>query len=47
MIFAPVLLIPRIGHEAEFVIASNASKVGIAGVLLQEENFGSLRPRAY
>ncbi len=34
MIFAPVLLIPTMGHKAEFVVATDASKVGVAGVLL-------------
>jgi hypothetical protein len=47
MISAPMLLIPNMGHEAEFVIAIDASKVGIDGVLLQEDTFGSLRPCAY
>jgi hypothetical protein len=35
------------GHEAEFVVASDAGKVGIAGALLQEDTSGSLRPCAY
>jgi len=35
MISAPVLLIAKMGHEAEFVVATVASKVGIVGVLLQ------------
>ena len=47
MISAPVLSIPKFGHEADFVAATDASKVGIAGVLLQEDTSGSLRPRAY
>jgi len=34
MIFAPLLLIPTIGHAAEFVVAVDASKVGTVGVLL-------------
>jgi hypothetical protein len=46
MISAQVLLIPKMGHEAEFVVATIASKVGIACVLLQEETSGSLRPCA-
>jgi len=29
------VLIPKMGHEAEFVVATDASKVGIVGVLLQ------------
>jgi hypothetical protein len=47
MISAPMLLIPKSGHYAEFVVATDASKVGIAGVLLQEDSDGHLRPCAY
>jgi hypothetical protein len=47
MISAPVLLIPKSGRDAEFVVATDASKVGIAGVLLQEDSNGNLRPCAY
>ena len=47
MISAPVLLIPNMGHEAEFVVATNASKVGIAGGILQKDALGSLRRCAY
>jgi len=47
MILAPVLLIPKRGHETGFVVATDASKVGIVGVLLQEDTSGSLRPCAY
>ena len=47
MISAPVLLIPKFGRDAEFIDATDASKVGIAGVLLQEESEGHLRPCAY
>ena len=47
MISAPVLLIPTMGHEAEFVVAIDASKVGVAGVLLQADTSNSLRPCAY
>ena len=47
MISAHVLLIPKSGQEAEFVVATDASKVGIAGVLLQEDSDGHLRPCAY
>ena len=36
MILAPVLLIPKVGHEAEFDVAIDASKASIAGVLFQE-----------
>ena len=46
MISVPVLLIPNMEHEAEFVVATNASKVGIDGMLLQEDTSGSLRPCA-
>ena len=47
IISAPVLLIPKSGQEAEFVVSTSASKVGIAGVLLQEDSNGHLRPCAY
>ena len=42
-----MLLIPKSGLEVEFVVESDASKVGIAGVLLQEDCDGHLRPCAY
>jgi len=42
-----VLLIPKSGRNAEFIVATDASKVGIAGVLLQEDSEGHLRPCAY
>ena len=47
MIFALVLLIPKARHDAELVVATDASKVGIDGVLLQKDTAGSLRPCAY
>ncbi len=47
MTLAPVLLIPRMGHKAEFVVATDASKIGIPGVLLQEDTSCSLRHGAY
>jgi hypothetical protein len=47
MISALVLLIPKMGHETEFAVAIDGSKVGIAGVILQEDTSGSLRPCAY
>jgi len=47
MISALVLLIPKCSQEAEFVVAIDASKVGIVGVLLQEDFDGHLRPCAY
>ncbi len=46
MISAHVLLIPKYGQDAEFIVAPNASKVGIAGVLLQQDSEGHLRPCA-
>ena len=42
-----MLLIPKSGQEAEFVVATDAGKVGIAGILLQEDSYGNLRPCAY
>ena len=47
MIYATVLLIPKSGQTAEFIVASAASKVGIVGVLLQEDSDGQLRPCSY
>jgi hypothetical protein len=47
MISAPVLLMPKMENEAELVVATNVGKVGIFGVLLQEDTSGSLRPCAY
>jgi hypothetical protein len=47
IISAPVLLISKSSQEAEFVVATDASKVGIAGVLLQVDSNGHLRPCAY
>ncbi len=35
MISAPNLSISKMGHEAKFVVATDAIKVGIASVLLQ------------
>ena len=37
MMYALVFLILKMGHEAEFVVATDASKVGITRVLLQED----------
>ncbi len=34
MIFVLVFLIPKLGQDAEFIAAIDASKVGIAGALL-------------
>ena len=47
MIYASLLLIPKSGQVAEFGVAICASKVGIAGVLLQENSDDQLRPCAY
>lgn len=47
MISAPVLQIPTIGSEAEFIVATDASNVGLGAVLLQEDSSGSVRPCAY
>jgi hypothetical protein len=47
MISAHVVLIPKSGQEAEFIVETYASKVGIAGVLLQEDFEGNLQPCAY
>ena len=42
-----MLLISKSGEEAEFFVVTDASRVGIAGVLLQEDSNGHLRPCAY
>ena len=47
IISAPVLHHPKSGQKAESVVATIASKVGIAGVLLQEHFDGYMRPCAY
>ena len=47
MISAPVLLISKAGHDAEFFLATDANRIGIAGDLLQEDTSGSMRPCAY
>jgi hypothetical protein len=47
IISAPVLPILKSGQDAEFVVATDASNVGIVGVLLQEDSEGQLRPCAY
>ena len=47
MIFASVLLIPKFVKDATFVVATYTSKVGIAGVLLQEDLGGHLIPCDY
>ncbi len=47
MISAPVLPIPKPGQEAKFIVATDASKAGIAGVLFQEDSEGHLRPCAH
>jgi hypothetical protein len=41
------LLIPQARRKAEFAGATEVGKVGIAGVLLQEDTSGSLRSCAY
>jgi len=43
IISATVLIVLNVGQEAEFIVASDASNVGIVGVLLQEDTSGSLR----
>ncbi len=47
MISAPMILIPKSGQYVEFFVATDASKVGITGILLQEEFDGHLRPCFY
>ena len=47
MISAPLLLIPKCGADADFIVATDASNVGLGAVLLQEDSSGSVRPCAY
>jgi hypothetical protein len=47
MISASILLIRKMGYEADFFVATDASKAGIVGGLLQEDTSGYLRPCAY
>jgi hypothetical protein len=47
MISAPILLIPKSGQEAEFIVATVASKVVITGLLLHEASERHLRPCDY
>ena len=42
-----MLSIPKFGSKAEFIVVTDASKVGIAGILLLEDFEGHLRPCAY
>ena len=47
MISGHVLLIPKSGQTADFIVAADASKAGIEGVLLQEDSEDHLRSYAY
>ena len=47
MFLEAVLVINRARYEAEFVVAIDAGKVSIVGVLLQEDTSGPLRPCTY
>ena len=42
-----MISIPKSDQDAEFIVATDASRVGIVGVLLQEDVEGHLRPCAY
>ena len=42
-----MLWIPNSGREEEIIAATDASKVGIVGVLLKEDSKGNLRTCAY
>jgi hypothetical protein len=47
MISALAFLIPNEVHDAIFLVATDASNVGITGMLLQEDISISLRPYSY
>ncbi len=42
-----MIMILKFGWDAEFIVATDASKVGVGGVLAQEDSEGHLRPCAY
>ena len=44
---APLLLIPKSGTDAEFIVATDASDVGLGAVFLLEDSEGEVRPCAY
>jgi hypothetical protein len=46
LIFAPCLILPEVISDATFTVATNASTVGIASVLLQDQG-GGLQPVSY
>jgi len=47
MISALILLISKSDHEAEYIVAIDVSKVGIVGILLQNDAARSLRSYIY
>jgi hypothetical protein len=47
MIYALFFLIPKYSHEIKCVVTIDANKVGIVGVLLQEDASRSLRSCIY
>ena len=46
LISAPCLIFPEVGSDATFTVATDASTVGIAAVLLQDQG-GGLQPVSY
>jgi hypothetical protein len=46
LISAPCLILPEVSSDATFTVATNASTVGIATVLLQDQG-GGLQPVSY
>ena len=47
LITAPVLAYPKFGPEAEFVLETDASGIGLGAVLSQQQKYGMLHPVAY
>ena len=47
LVMSPVLAYPQFGDQKEFVLETDASKVGLGAVLSQKQEDGNLHPIAY